>query len=91
MNDAKNKDDYEFYLEILQTLIHDLSTLKHGAADKTLVNIDLESQLQKLSLNAESKQFSAWLNEIETLRETLAVNVNRKIATDALFVKMAKA
>ena len=90
MNDAKNKDDYEFYLEILQTLIHDLSVLKHGAAEKTLVNLDLKLQLQKLSLNCESKQFSAWLAEIEILRERLVVNVNRKIAADALFVKMAK-
>src|SRR5215204_5397321 len=29
MNDAKNKDDYEFYLEILQTLIRDAWALAH--------------------------------------------------------------
>src|SRR6185369_13521541 len=38
INDAKNKDDYEFYLEILQTLIHDIWVLIHGANEKTLVN-----------------------------------------------------
>ncbi len=91
MNDAKNKDDYEFYLETLQTLIHDILTLRHGAAEKNLVNVDLKPPLQKLSETAESKRLAAWLNEIEVLRETLAVNVNRKIATDALFVRMAKA
>jgi DNA polymerase-3 subunit delta' len=91
MNDAKNKDDYEFYLEILQTLIHDLLALAHGADEKTLVNVDLTVPLKKLSQNAESRRLSAWLDEIESLRETLAVNVNRKIATDALFVQMAKA
>jgi DNA polymerase-3 subunit delta' len=91
MNDAKNKDDYEFYLEILQTLIHDVWALKHGADDKTLVNVDLRPALQKLSATAASKRLAGWLAEIETLRETLAVNVNRKIATDALFMQMAKA
>jgi DNA polymerase-3 subunit delta' len=91
MNDAKNKDDYELYLEILQTLIHDVLALAHGAGEKTMVNVDLTAQLQKLSQNAESRRLSAWLGEIESLRETLAVNVNRKIATDALFVEMAKA
>jgi DNA polymerase-3 subunit delta' len=91
MNDAKNKDDYEFYLEILQTLIHDILALKHAADEKTLVNVDLKLNLQKLSEAAESKRLAAWLAEIETLRETLAVNVNRKIATDALFVQMSKA
>jgi DNA polymerase III subunit delta' len=90
MNDAKNKDDYEFYLEILQTLIHDVWALHHGADEKTLVNVDLKSQLQKLAETAESRRLGAWLGEIETLRETLAVNVNRKIATDALFVSMGR-
>jgi DNA polymerase III subunit delta' len=91
MNDAKNKDNYEFYLEILQTLIHDLWILKHGADEKALVNVDLKPELKKLSETAENKRPAAWLSEIEILRETLAVNVNRKIATDALFVQMAKA
>lgn len=91
MNDAKNKDGYEFYLEILQTLIHDIWTLNHGANEKTLVNIDLQLNLKTLSETAENKRLAAWLGEIEILRERLAVNVNRKIATDALFVQMAKA
>ncbi len=90
MNDAKNKDNYEFYLEILQTLIHDLWILKHGANEKTLVNIDLLTQLKRLSETSENKRLAVWLKEIESLRESLAVNVNRKIATDALFVQMAK-
>lgn len=91
MNDAKNKDDYELYLEILQTLIHDVLTLHSGANENTLVNIDLKTPLGKLADTATSKQLTARLAEIETLRETLAVNVNRKIAADALFVRMAKA
>lgn len=91
MNEAKNKEDYEFFLEILQTLIHDIWVLSHGANEKTLVNVDLRAPLQKLSEPLESRRLSAWLHEIEILRETLAVNVNRKIATDALFVQMAKA
>lgn len=91
INDAKNKDDYEFYLEILQTLIHDVWVLKFGADEKTLVNVDLKTPLRKLAAAAESRRLARWLAEIETLRETLAVNVNRKIATDALFTQMAKA
>jgi DNA polymerase-3 subunit delta' len=91
MNDAKNKDDYEFHLEILQTLIHDVWALAHRADERTLLNVDLKAPLQKLSETARSQTLAAWLGEIENLRETLAVNVNRKIATDALFVAMAKA
>ncbi len=89
MNDAKNKDDYEPTLEILQTLVHDVWTLKTDANEKILINVDLISDLRKLAAKAESKRLAAWLAEIENLREGLAVNLNRKIATDALFMQMA--
>ena len=88
MNDAKNKDDYETYLEILQTLIRDAWTLRLGSAD-AVVNTDLKNALQKIADSADSRRLAAWLLEIETLRENLAVNLNRKIATDALFMQMA--
>jgi DNA polymerase-3 subunit delta' len=89
MNDAKNKDGYEASLETLQTLIHDVWTLKNNANEKILVNVDLISDLRKLAAGVESKRLSAWLSEIENLREGLAINLNRKIATDALFMQMA--
>jgi len=89
MNDAKNKDGYETSLKILQTLIHDVWTLKTNANEKILVNVDLISDLRKLAVNAERKRLSTWLSEIENLREGLGVNLNRKIATDALFMQMA--
>jgi len=89
MNDAKNKDDYETRLDILQTLIHDVWTIRNRADAKILVNVDLENDLKKLAIRADSKKLAAWLSEIETLREQLAVNLNRNIATDALFMQMA--
>lgn len=87
MNDAKNKDYYENFLEILETLVHDLWTLRLGKDE--IVNVDLRPQLENFAANAEAKRLSAWLSEIETLRENFAVNLNRKIATDALFMQMA--
>lgn len=89
MNDAKTKDEYETRLEILQTLIHDIWALQLGGEKKTVVNVDIISNLTKLTTRADRKILPAWLTEIETLRERLNVNVNRKIATDALFVQMA--
>ena len=89
LNDAKNKDAYETNLEILQTLIHDVWAMRNAADAKLLVNIDLVNDLKKLAERAEPRRLSAWLSEIENLREQLAVNINRKIATDALFMQMA--
>ena len=87
--DAKNKDDYEQFLDILQTLIHDIWTLKLGASEQTIVNADYKSQIRILAEKADARRLSKWLAEIETMRELFAVNLNKKIATDALFMQMA--
>ena len=89
ITDAKNKDDYENYLKILQALIHDVWTLKLGAAEENVLNSDLSNQLKRFAERADSRNLSALLSEIETMREQFAVNINRKIATDALFMQMA--
>lgn len=89
MNDAKNKDGFEASLEILETLVHDVWTLKNNANEKILVNVDSIADLRKLADRAESKKLSAWISEIQNLRAGLAVNLNRKIAADALFMQMA--
>ena len=89
LNDAKIKDEYEIRLEVLQTLIHDVWALRLGS--EKVVNADLQTKLIKFAEMVESKRAQTWIAEIETLRENLAVNLNRKIATDALFMKMANA
>ena len=89
MNDAKNKDDYENYLDVLQTLIRDvlIVSIDENAA---IVNSDIKNVLQRIAENAERRKLVKWLEETETLRENFAVNLNRKIAADALFMEMAK-
>ena len=89
MNDAKNKDDFEARLAILQTLIHDVWAMRNASDAKILVNIDLLNDLKKFAERADSRKLSGWLSEIELLRERLAFNLNRKIAADALFMQMA--
>jgi len=87
MSDAKNKDAFEENLEILESLIHDIWTLKLGGETKDVINTDLTADLTRLA-KCEA-DLPAWLEELETLRQNLAVNINRKVATDALFVSMA--
>lgn len=89
MNNAKAKENYEATLDVLQTLIHDIWLLRHGKTKDDLVNSDIVAELAKLAQNADSRTLGKWLKEIETLRENLNVNLNRKIATDALFMQMA--
>ncbi|CAN5118738.1 DNA polymerase III subunit delta' [soil metagenome] len=89
MNDAKNKDNYDASLKVLETLIHDVWKLTLGADEENIINADIKNNLKKLAENADAKRLASWLTEIEMMRENFNVNLNRKIATDALFMQMA--
>lgn len=87
MNDAKNKDSYDDYLIILQSVIHDI-WLMNLQDNSEIVNTDVKSQLKRLAQQSNRNLLAEWLKEIENLRENFTVNLNKKIATDALFMKM---
>lgn len=88
MTDARNKDEYDEKLAVLEDLIHDTWLLKNGADRAAIRNIDIAEELSSIAEAGSSPAFAGWLNEIEVMRENFIVNLNRKIATDALFLKM---
>lgn len=89
LNDAKNKDKFESNLDILESLIHDVWSLKVTGDTSRIANTDVTDDLSSLAADAARADLPSWLAEIETMRQNLAVNINRKIAADALFVSMA--
>jgi DNA polymerase-3 subunit delta' len=89
LGDAKNKDEYEPRLDALEILVRDLWLLALGAADGRLVNADLRERLARLAAGFPAARAGRWLTRIEELRGRLAVNVNRRAATDALFLTMS--
>lgn len=89
MNDAKNKERFEENIDILESLIHDVWNLSVGGDVSRLANTDLADELGKLAANAAGCDLTTWLAEIETMRDNFAVNINRKIAADSLFMTMA--
>ncbi|HEV7843426.1 MAG TPA: DNA polymerase III subunit delta' C-terminal domain-containing protein, partial [Pyrinomonadaceae bacterium] len=90
MNDAKRKDEYEPRLDVLEMLVHDVWTIGLGAPIEQIVNQEVAAQLKKIGERVSSRRAARWITEIETLRGQLSVNVNRKVATDALFLSMAE-
>ena len=89
MNAAPNKDNYENDLTIFELLLHDVWLLSMGAEDKAISNIDIVERLDQIARHLAPKKLSTCLLEIETLRQQFTVNVNRKVATDSLFLAMA--
>ncbi|MCA1590015.1 MAG: hypothetical protein LC734_06400, partial [Acidobacteria bacterium] len=89
ITDAKNRERFEEYLEILTHLIRDVWTISGGADQSCLINADLARSLKLLAAKAEFSKLAEWLDEIGRIRETLVVNINRRVAADSLFVSMA--
>ena len=89
MNDAKSKDEYEEKLGILQALIHDVWVLKNGGDPSTILNLEIKTELSELAQLADSPALARWMNEIEKVYENFIVNINRRVATDSLFVGMS--
>ena len=88
LGDAKNKEEYEPRLDALEILVRDLWLLALGA-EATLVNQDLRERLARLAEGVRPARAAGWLSRIEELRGQLSFNVNRRAATDALFLSMS--
>lgn len=89
MADPKFKEDYEDKLAVLQDMIHDVWLLRNGVDRNEILNLEIAAELEQLASVVGSAELASWINEIEAIRANLIVNLNRKVATDALLVKMA--
>lgn len=89
LSDAKRKDDYEPRLDALELLIHDAWRLSLDPDGAKIVNEDIRERLARLSSTIAPGRAARWLERIEELRAQLAVNINRRVATDALLLSMA--
>ena len=85
----KDRDEYERRLDALEGLIRDAWALQLGRPDETIVNGDLLKALKPVAAELTSEQAGSWLTLIEELRAALEVNINRKVASDALLLTMA--
>jgi len=81
--DAKNKDDFEPFLDLLEAALNLVWSASLGKV--TAVDPDIA----ELASQADPSRLASWITEIEELRQTLGVNINRKIAVDALMVRLA--
>jgi DNA polymerase-3 subunit delta' len=88
LSDIRNKDDYEPALELLETLIRDTLLVVVKADQELIVNLDILPQLRDIAAGTDATRAANWISQIEELREQLEVNINRRPATDALFMTM---
>jgi DNA polymerase III subunit delta' len=90
LTDAKRKDEYEPRLDVLATLIHDSWVISLAADPAQVVNSDMIERLQAVGAGLKGGRAARWLAQIEEHRRGLDVNINRKVATDALLLGMTE-
>ncbi|HEV2881295.1 MAG TPA: DNA polymerase III subunit delta' [Pyrinomonadaceae bacterium] len=90
LSDAKRKDEFEPRLDVLETLIRDAWLLSLDPTTK-IVNEDIRDRLARLGAKLKSRHAADWMARIQELRGQLVVNINRRVATDALLLSMANA
>jgi hypothetical protein len=88
LTDAKRKDEFEPRLDVLETLIRDAWLLSLDPASK-IVNEDIRARLARTGARLNSRHAADWIARIQVMRGQLAVNINRRVATDALLLSMA--
>lgn len=88
LNDAKNKENFAENLDVLESLVHDVWSISVNGDKSRVINADLEDDLRRLADHSVPEKFPGWMKMIEELRLNFAVNINRKVAADALFVSM---
>ncbi|MDM7922214.1 MAG: DNA polymerase III subunit delta' [Pyrinomonadaceae bacterium] len=91
INDAKNKDDFEMSIHVLESLARDAWLMAKNAAAEAITNRDISGELTEIANRAASLQLSSFIAAIEDVRLSLQVNINRKIASDALLTRLASA
>jgi DNA polymerase-3 subunit delta' len=79
----KSTPEFEAFLDVLQTMIYAVWAARLGSGDA------VDEDIRKLADNADPERLAAWLGQIEEIRGSFAVNINKKIAADALLVRMA--
>jgi DNA polymerase III subunit delta' len=86
---AKDRAEYEQMLDVLEALIRDAWALALNRPPDSIVNRDLIQELQGIANELKSARAASWLSQIEELRAALEVNINRRVASDALLLAMA--
>lgn len=86
LGDAKFKDEFNDRLDLLQTLVRDVWTIRLGGDP---VNSDIRPKLAGLAAHLDAPRLAGWIGEIDLVRERQVLNLNRKISADALYLGMA--
>lgn len=82
------KPEFEKHLDTLMVLFEDLFHLKLGEAASSLTNADIADRLERIAETITVEQINRWVANVEAILLSLARNVNRQLAMEAMFLSV---
>jgi DNA polymerase-3 subunit delta' len=84
------REGFERKLEMLTALLRDIFWLAAGGPPQSLVNLDVADRLELLAQRLSLRRLTAWAEKLDELRANLRLNINRQVATEALFLSTSQ-
>jgi DNA polymerase-3 subunit delta' len=78
------RDQFQEHLDILSSLLSDVFHLKVGEQVDSMINTDVSGRLQRIASEIRLEQIIQWTEKIQEILLSLARNVNRQLAMEAM-------
>lgn len=84
----QERESFEKSLDLLSRLLRDIFLLAAGRPESEIMNIDEAERLASLASRITTDRLLRWIEKINGLRGSLAININRQVALEALLVNI---
>jgi DNA polymerase III subunit delta' len=85
----QEKEVFERKLILLLKIVRDMTLLHAGRDRETIMNVDEAERLEALASKIGFRRLSLWAEGLNEVRRNLVVNINRQVAMDGLFQRLA--
>ncbi len=80
------RDRLEMSLDLMEMWFRDLLFCRLGVDERLLVNHDRTEELQRFTAKTSSRQLLRWIERVRTVRGSLRVNANPRMALEAMLL-----
>lgn len=85
----QEREAYERMLLLLLNLLRDVFLIAASGETENVVNVDVTDRLQLLADKIGITRLTDWIKKFDELRFNLRININRQVATEAVFISLA--
>lgn len=89
ISDPKAANSFEENLEMLRTVFRQAIATRAGKDPEPVFDTEIAAEISAMGSRLDIRTLSDWIRQIDELLAGQTININRKVATDAFFSKIA--